>query len=313
MLTKTIKPLPKDAASWRRVLCDQPNFCWKWEMLRPFFASRGYDLYVVIERDRGLWPRITDSPAHGEVWATRDSRNRDVVIKPVSWGADEISELKILKYLNFGPLREDTGNATVPVTEFIEYPNVTFAVMPHWSDCDIPSFANDISHENVQMNYWGALPLGPSSADHAPDFRVHFPVRYALIDFGASVQFPPDIPSKSRRGHWFVGRLHRAPETARKKSFDPFAADVYQAARTVYGWTQKFVDDVPALLALLQDMTRKRPSRQLCALEAHSRMTTIQASIPQHTEMRRLPAYLLDEYDPVPNRISAYVYGTSPY
>jgi hypothetical protein len=50
-------------------------------------------------------------------------KNRDVVIKAVSYGSAQTNELQILRYLNSDLLRSDKtkNNATVPVIEFIEH------------------------------------------------------------------------------------------------------------------------------------------------------------------------------------------------
>lgn len=349
--------LPVDYHSWRKLWCDEEGFGWQWEALRPFFLSKGYDLYT-SRGSRGLFPRINDSPAldsfglygdrsnfvrerplcsmKGEVWGARDRKNRDVVIKPVSWGSEETQELRILRYLNSDPIRANPANATVPVIDILEHSAWTFAVMPFWGDCDRPEFATagealewasqligalaflhrhniahlDISHENVQMNFYGTIP--PDT--ERPAFRSDFPVKYALIDFGSSVQFPPDTLAQERRGYWVVGREQRAPETKRKRPFDPFAADVYQTGRTIYGWIKGFVDQVPSLLGLLQDMTRARARNRMSAPEAHERILAIQASTPESVKLQRLTDKRLGCYDEVvPGRTAAYIYGTSPY
>ncbi|EPQ54839.1 hypothetical protein GLOTRDRAFT_42983, partial [Gloeophyllum trabeum ATCC 11539] len=325
-----------------------------WEALRPFFLSKGYDLYT-SRGSRGLFPRINDSPALDSfgLYGDRSNfvpvytpcsichyspktyrKNRDVVIKPVSWGSEETQELRILRYLNSDPIRANPANATVPVIDILEHSAWTFAVMPFWGDCDRPEFATagealewasqligDISHENVQMNFYGTIP--PDT--ERPAFRSDFPVKYALIDFGSSVQFPPDTLAQERRGYWVVGREQRAPETKRKRPFDPFAADVYQTGRTIYGWIkvkfltthillQGFVDQVPSLLGLLQDMTRARARNRMSAPEAHERILAIQASTPESVKLQRLTDKRLGCYDEVvPGRTAAYIYGTSPY
>jgi CRISPR/Cas system CMR-associated protein Cmr5 small subunit len=72
------------------------------------------------------------------------SKNRDVVIKAVSYGSAQTNELQILRYLNSDLLRSDKtkDNATVPVIEFIEHLGWTFAISPRWSDSMYPAFFN---------------------------------------------------------------------------------------------------------------------------------------------------------------------------
>jgi serine/threonine protein kinase len=94
----------------------------------------------------------------------------------------------------------------------------------------------DISHENFLMNFWGVTPPSRDLGRKPPELRGHFPVKYALIDFGHSIQFPPDSDRKSCQGTWAVPREQRAPEATTGNPFDPFAADIYQVSRTIYGW-----------------------------------------------------------------------------
>ena len=96
----------------------------------------------------------------------------------------------------------------------------------------------DISHENFLMNFWGVSPPYRDFHKKAPILRAQFPqaVKYALIDFGCSIQFLPDADPSSYLGTWKVSRPQRAPETTTGNPFDPFAADVYQTSRSIYGW-----------------------------------------------------------------------------
>ena len=96
----------------------------------------------------------------------------------------------------------------------------------------------DISHENFLMNFWGVTQPSRHFGRKAPILRSQFPqaVKYALIDFGYSVQFSPDADPSSYLGAWKVPRPQRAPETTTGNPFDPFAADVYQTSRSIYAW-----------------------------------------------------------------------------
>jgi len=325
-----------------------------------FFLQKGYDLYV-SRGCHGLKPRVDADPAadsfglygarvnfrrtplfasfRAEVWGGRDSANRDVVIKPVSFGAEASSELRILKYLKSDVNHAERTKHTVPVIEFIEHSGWTFAVMPRWSDSTYPEFVNigevlnwavqiigaiaflhhhriahlDISHENVLMNFWGIVPPSRKFGMLAPELRSCFPVNYALIDFGHAVQFSRESDPSSRIGNWPVPREQSAPETKREAPFDPFAADVYQTGRTIFGWCQKFIADVPELLAILQDMTRCQPEFRLTAAEAFASMQVAERAVAPAIKEYELPVCLLDEFYPVPSRRVVYVYGHSPY
>jgi len=179
------------------------------------------------------------------------------------------------------------------------------------------------------MNFWGAVPQ-PRGIGRPPELRKSFPVKYALIDFGCSLQFSSDETPARRRGFWPVPREQRAPEAVGGNDFDPFAADVYQTGRTIYGWCQvrffllvlfqvtlpclqKFIADIPGVLAVLQDMTRLRAELRLSAAEAFMRMSMAVHPVSELTKATELPTCQLDEFDPVPCRTMAYVYGYSPY
>jgi len=350
--------IPTSFEAWKSIPWLDEGYGWQWEALRPFFAEKGYTLYVPTSL--GLRPVLENDPAsdsfglHGcrtdfrqdtvlycpraELWGARDRNNRDVVIKPVSCGDVPSNELAVLKYLNSDELRADEANATVPVLEFIEYGVWTFAVTPRWTDSTSPEFTNigevcdwalqfiksiafihrhhiahlDISHENLLMNFWGIVPARRARGKMPPELRSSFPARYALIDFGCSVQFPPGLNSESHRGSWRVPREQSAPET-HLGNFDPFAADVYQTGRTLYGWCLNFIDVTPDILAVLQDMTRTDPALRLSAEEAHARMLVAIDAVSNATQAIELPGGQLQEFDPVPSRIDAYVYGHSPY
>ncbi|KAL6301931.1 kinase-like domain-containing protein [Sparassis latifolia] len=352
--------LPTSIELWKSKALDEDGFGWQWEILRPFFLRKGYDLYV-SRGCHGLKAREDTDPAadsfnlHGvrenfskkplfasfnaEVWGARDRENRDVVIKPVSYGDRPSNELQILRYLNSDTVRTEQTTATVPIIEFVEHAGWTFAVMPRWSDSTYPEFVNigevldwavqlinavafihrhniahlDISHENVLMNFWGVVPRSRNFGTLAPELRSGFPVKYALIDFGHSVHFAADSDTQSRRGIWPVPREQSAPETKRGRPFNPFAADVYQTGRTIFGWCKEFIEDVPEVLAVLQDMTRRRPENRLTAAESLAQMRAAEKTVLPATKARELPVSLLGEYSPVPSRRRMYVYGHSPY
>ena len=96
----------------------------------------------------------------------------------------------------------------------------------------------DIAHENILMNHHGKIP-GDLFMDvwPPPEFRSTFPVRYYLMDFGCSVHFTPS----SRLDDGFIkpfpiNREQCAPEMRGLTKYDPFSADIYVAARVIYGF-----------------------------------------------------------------------------
>ena len=76
---------------------------------------------------------------------------------------------------------------------------------------------------------------------------------------------------------------------------------------------QKFIDDIPGVLAVLQDMTRSRPDTRLNATEAYLQISAAIDAIACAIKDKEVPLYLLEEYEEVPPRISQYIYGCSPY
>ena len=77
---------------------------------------------------------------------------------------------------------------------------------------------------------------------------------------------------------------------------------------------QKFIDDIPGVLAVLQDMTRSRPDTRLNATEAYLQMSATIDATPYAIKHKDVPTrFLLEEYEEVPTRMSLYIYGYSPY
>ena len=76
---------------------------------------------------------------------------------------------------------------------------------------------------------------------------------------------------------------------------------------------QKFIDDIPGVLAVLQDMTLSRPDARPNAAEACLQMSAAIEATACAIKNKEVPRYLLEEYDEVPPRMSHYVYGCSPY
>jgi hypothetical protein len=54
--------LPADFRSWKKVYWAREGFGWQWELLRTFFANKGYVLYVYRDPLKGLNPEIENDP-----------------------------------------------------------------------------------------------------------------------------------------------------------------------------------------------------------------------------------------------------------
>ncbi|KIM36285.1 hypothetical protein M413DRAFT_449332 [Hebeloma cylindrosporum] len=128
-----------------------------WNFMRPFFASRGYELYCNTHSNPfELFPvskpglaTVQETYPYGRrmyendddaifyfvsprVWGARDIQGRDVVIKLVSDTTTPSQELKVLQYLNSEPVRSDPRNHTIFVVDFLNINGLIFAVMPRW-------------------------------------------------------------------------------------------------------------------------------------------------------------------------------------
>jgi hypothetical protein len=153
------------------------------------------------------------------------------------------------------------------------------------------------------MNHHGKIPDYDSlfDGDEPPEFRSAFPVRYLIVDFGFSSYASLGPNSGLLIEPLRTGRRHKAPESVRTK-FDPYAADVYQAARFLYTWIhvaylslsgcslfallmcnpQEIVPQIPELLGLLQDMSYFNPRRRISMSAALSRLRGIHTRIQDH-------------------------------
>ncbi|KAF9043528.1 hypothetical protein BDZ89DRAFT_1128232 [Hymenopellis radicata] len=134
-----------------------------WKFLTPFFASRGYFLYV-RNLDRGIldapsWPppssessqeyplaRRFRTPSYfvflgTRLWAVRDRLGRELVIKLVSTTSSPTPEFLALQRLNTPAARSDPRNRTIPVLDFVTWGGLVFAVMPSDAMVWISAFA----------------------------------------------------------------------------------------------------------------------------------------------------------------------------
>jgi hypothetical protein len=55
--------LPTNFDSWKRLSASQEGFGWQWELLRTFFANKGYSLYV-SQGQYGLKAEVENDPAN---------------------------------------------------------------------------------------------------------------------------------------------------------------------------------------------------------------------------------------------------------
>ncbi|KAF9017872.1 hypothetical protein BDZ89DRAFT_1140427 [Hymenopellis radicata] len=136
-----------------------------WGFLRPFFASRGYDLFLnqepsdVFGRLSPVSPRGSQNPGHPfaqnyyrndddatfsffapRVWPARDSQGRDIIIKALS-GRNPPRELCALRKLNSPSLRQHPLNHTIPLIDLLVFNKEIFAIMPRWGSACCGAFS----------------------------------------------------------------------------------------------------------------------------------------------------------------------------
>jgi len=78
-------------------------------------------------------------------------------------------------------------------------------------------------------------------------------------------------------------------------------------------WAQKFIAATPNVLDILQDTTLAHAELRLTAAEAFKRVQTgLETISSMDIKATELSICQLEEFDPVPSRVEAYVYGHSP-
>ncbi|PPQ96146.1 hypothetical protein CVT26_004781 [Gymnopilus dilepis] len=266
-----IEGLPDSLEAWKeRDVVMDPEWFKPWELLRPFFQEAGYELYDPHTHGQSSTARSADPPAADSfgLYGDRSNfksrflaprNNRDVVIKPVSKGDEGRTERQILQVLNSAPLRSNPANPALEVIEFIELHDFCFAVMPCCDACDDRPFLTsfeclefaeqvleDLSNENILINHRGTLPPSvvyeslyepPVKITPPLQWRSTFPAKYYFIDFGCSAIFSKDAElSQCFVDPYINSREQRPSETYANRPFNPFAVDVYYAARLFYGW-----------------------------------------------------------------------------
>ncbi|KIY68193.1 hypothetical protein CYLTODRAFT_490008 [Cylindrobasidium torrendii FP15055 ss-10] len=135
-----------------------------WDFMRPFFASRGYDLYVArCSAELEQYPSPTSvepqkAPSYPyarqfcnlnedfmfhtikpRAWAARDRRGYEVVIKAIS-NEDATPELRALRFLQSNEILDDPRARIIPILDWIDAFGHTFIVMPRWGDLERADF-----------------------------------------------------------------------------------------------------------------------------------------------------------------------------
>ncbi|KAF4611408.1 hypothetical protein D9613_004313 [Agrocybe pediades] len=297
-------PLPRSLEEWghqnlhdmdllfQEVLAN----CERWQSLRSFFLEKGYYLYDAQSNlshtphrsnqlRREIKPEYpfarkfyqTDEELVFDaqsllVWAATDLKGREVVIKVVS-DANPSDELDVLQFLNTKEARADPRNRTIPVIEFLELEQYTFAVMPRWGDPTGATF--DTVHEIMQIIHFDFLEQNTAmnaiyvARDNLrlPGLRKVQDTRYALIDFGESKRYPRDIPLEDVRDNKrYLFKRRRVPVP--EYPYNPFAVDVCGFAKVLERWVRHIEGFVPALGPFFDAMTAQNVEERLSAQQA---------------------------------------------
>ncbi|KAF8916837.1 hypothetical protein CPB85DRAFT_1288140 [Mucidula mucida] len=285
-----------------------------WGFLRPFFASHGYalfaqkdpeDLFSECFPESGqatlgeiAFPfaeRLYKDDEHAafhffapRVWAARDKKGRDVIIKAIS-GPLPSKELLALRRLSTEPLQNDPRNHTIPVLDYVIFNGQVFVVMPRWIGAVKADFVTvgefipfgqafleaiaflhehnithgDISAQNMAMD---VLPPGdaPSGSNHWAGLRGP-ERRYVMIDFETATMLPPQSNDNA------ADKL--AFEKAMKR-------DVYMLATAVEIQLRCIQDVLPDLIGLFDSMKDYEDPEQPTASAALSRYEEICRALP---------------------------------
>ncbi|KZV90524.1 hypothetical protein EXIGLDRAFT_720299 [Exidia glandulosa HHB12029] len=264
-----------------------------WAPFETFFASHGITLWKEargygsmeppddrVRAPDGFFYRMVNprrpeefsQPGFTHTLATvcpgRTSDGRDVVIRIVSIGDEGLNHRVALERLSTGNVASLIGNHTVPVLQWLELENVTFAVQPLLSPSDPLSMyayedVEDLLKTMVQMlegvafchsklvahfDLWDGNFLSNYNGDPGPawiathdrdkpvpPFRSTFPFKIYIIDFETCVHFDEESDPSTRFVTGLpptmqngVYRRLRYPELSSDTPYDPFLVDVWQ-------------------------------------------------------------------------------------
>ncbi|OSX58938.1 hypothetical protein POSPLADRAFT_1151938 [Postia placenta MAD-698-R-SB12] len=245
-----------------------------------------------------LRPELTD--------ATRISDGKLVYIKRVKTGDQES---RIATMLSSPPLLNDPANHCVRVLDLFQDEDdaaVSYMVMPFLRLVDDPPFetvwdlldlatqllevsANDshCSYKNLMMDADALFPNGfhPIRKFSLPDgftpapwrSRKDMPIKYYYVDFGISVQIPPNTHAKLAVGPY--GRDQEVPELSADIPYDPFKVDIFIIGNFFRRNLYDVFSNVDFFLPLIESMTRRRPESRPTAEEALSQWQIIRERV----------------------------------
>ncbi|KAH9834123.1 kinase-like domain-containing protein [Rhodofomes roseus] len=260
------------------------------------------------------FPHLTD--------ATRISDGKLVSIKRVFSNSVEV---KIATYLRNPLFEKDTRNHCVPILDLFQddkNASISYMVMPFLRWFDRPSFDSvddvldlgeqlleglvflhehgiahrDCSYTNLMMDATPLFPDGfhplrntlkPDGKTAAwPNSRSHFPVKYYFIDFGISVQIPPDVQPKLAVGG--DGRDQAPPELSDDVPYDPFKLDVFILGNVFRKNFYDTLSNVGFLRPIWQSMTQPDPLERPSPAEALQQWQQMRRAVPYTRRRWRL-------------------------
>ncbi|KDQ18764.1 hypothetical protein BOTBODRAFT_153640 [Botryobasidium botryosum FD-172 SS1] len=244
------------------------------------------------------------------------------------WSDPSNATIRILEFLEYDDLRfavmpfcdDSLAYPFINISEYLDFTEQVLRSLSflhrHLIAHQAAALIGDIAHENFLINYLGAIPKTETwdlsariprciKTMPAPEFRSTFPVTYWLADFDSSVSFSPQTSARERLATPFqIDREQAAPEQtlgSNHTKYDPFAADVYQAARLLYALFQDIVPQVPGFLELLQDMSSYNAPSRIPMAEALDRFLTLRRDLPDERCSKACEIELRG-YPPIPRK-----------
>ncbi|KAF8152803.1 hypothetical protein BJ912DRAFT_868995, partial [Pholiota molesta] len=231
-----------------------------WGELRPWFSSKGYELYNYfpspdpeepsrLEIPSSLYLGVPELPYAqqgrrpeyrrmlqkiveesellsvfatefmGRIHHAQDSQGRDVIVKPVKGGTDEILILQRLKAKVPLPSEKADFTGIIPVLDILPYEENFFVVMPRL----------DLQEGNILVNLAWSRHTDIDD-DFYAESRERQKVVYAINDFDVSIIFPLETSLTECRLNFYESHIgvHDRPYGVRtcELDFNPFPYDV---------------------------------------------------------------------------------------
>ncbi|KAF9071349.1 hypothetical protein BDP27DRAFT_1291531 [Rhodocollybia butyracea] len=235
---------------------------------------------------------------------TRDSR--DVLIVLLSDGVVGPNCVDALREMATGKNAGIDRNHTLPMLQEIHHDNLVFGVFPLVGSWFAPQWFPDIEHflEAASQIMEGVAFLhdhlvvhrdlftsnflsSRRNADWDPDKGHDFlRPRYYIIDFEWAIRFLPDSDPETRTVTgpplpWDIYRRPVPPEMKSELPYCPFKSDVWQLGKAFGKWLE-YIDCIPDVVQLLQEMRAVDANERPSAREAVTRLNKLRSELPSH-------------------------------